>query len=451
MPISARSFVRSQLLFLAVGFVALAAVVAVAFWLGARSGHLGEKILEVRDLKTASVELRAAVQQAESSQRGFLYTNNEVYLAPFNSAEADARRRLAELPARLADYPTLLPVVARLSAAIEAKFAEMERTISLARNRQPADALALALTNRGKALMDEANVYINGISLAADERLSNVVAEQADNARWQRLVSTTGALVAIAAAAAALFTIVRYASELGRARDDLRSANTQLEHKVEARTADLVRSNEEMRQAKNRAELLVQEINHRVANSLAMVSSLVRLQANTMGDAAMKAVLDETQARIHAVAMVHQRLYSSGNVLEVALDEYLRSVLDQFQSAMGYANRITLNYQLQQVSLKTDASINLGVIAAEWVLNAAKYAYPGRDGEVRVTLKRLTNSEAVLVVEDDGVGRGAEQPKGTGLGTRIVTAMARSLDGSVEYTDRSPGFSAQLTFPVPAA
>jgi two-component sensor histidine kinase/CHASE3 domain sensor protein len=450
MPISARSFVRSQLLFLAVGFVALAAVVAVAFWLGERSGRLAEKILEARDLKTVSVELRAAVLRAESSQRGFLYTNNEVYLAPFSSAEADAKRGIAGLPSRLEDYPALSPAVAKLSSVIDAKFAEMDQTINLTRNRQPGDALNLVLTNRGKALMDEANVYINGISLAADQRLSTLVAEQADNARWQRLVSAMGALVVIGAAAAALFTIVRYASELGRAREALGGANIELEKKVEARTADLVRSNEEMRRAKNRAELLMQEINHRVANSLAMVSSLVRLQANT-GDAAVKAVLDETQARIHAVAMVHQRLYSSGNVLEVAVDDYLRSVLDQFQSAMGYADRITLSYQLEQLSLKTDASINLGVIAAEWVMNAAKYAYPGRAGEVRVRLTRLTNGKAVLVVEDDGVGRGDGQPKGSGLGTRIVTGMARSLDGSVEYRDRSPGLSAQLTFPVAAA
>ncbi|HEY5081483.1 MAG TPA: CHASE3 domain-containing protein [Bauldia sp.] len=451
MPISARSFVRSQLLFLAVGFVALAAVVAVAFWLGGRSAQLAEKILAARDLKTVSVELRAAVQRAESSQRGFLYTNNEVYLAPFSSAEADAKRGIAGLGARVEDYPTLSPAVAQLASVIDAKFAEMEQTISLTRNRQPGAALDLVLTNRGKALMDEANVYITGVSLAADQRLSSLVAEQANNAGWQRIVSTVGALVAIGAAAAALLTILRYASELGRARDALSNANSQLENKVEARTADLVRRTEEMREAKNRTELLMQEVNHRVANSLAMVSSLVGLQANTVSDAAMKAVLDETQARIHAVAMVHQRLYSSRNVLEVALDDYLRSVLDTFQSAMGDANRIKLSYQLEPLSLKTDASINLGVIAAEWVMNAAKYAYPGRAGEVRVTLRRLTDGKAILVVEDDGVGRGDGRPKGTGLGTRIVTAMARSLDGSVDYRDRALGLSAQLTFPVAAA
>jgi two-component sensor histidine kinase/CHASE3 domain sensor protein len=448
MPTSARSFVRTQILFLAVGFIALAAVVAVAFWLGERSSQLAEQILAARDLKTASVELRAALQRAESSQRGFLYTNNEVYLAPFTTAQAEAKRGVAGLPARLADYPTLAPAVAKLATIVDAKFAEIEQSIDLVRTRQPDAALALVLTNRGKALMDEANIYITGVSLAADERLSSLVAEQADNAGWQWLVSVAGALVAIAAAAAALFTIIRYASELGRARDDLATANTELETKVAIRTADLAKSNEEMREAKDRTELLMREVNHRVANSLAMVSSLVGLQANAIGDAATKSVLAETQSRIQAVAMVHQRLYASGDVSEVALDDYLRSVLDQFQSAMGYGERIKLSYQLEPLALKTDASINLGVIAAEWVMNAAKYAYPDRGGEVRVTLSKLPDGRALLAVEDDGVGRGTGDPKGTGLGTRIVKAMARSLNASVDYHDRQPGLAARLAFPL---
>jgi len=448
MPISARSFFRSQILFLAVGFLALTAVIAVALGLGARSSQLAEQILAARDLKTASVELRAALQRAESSQRGFLYTTNEVYLAPFNSAQTEAKRGMAGLPARLFDYPTLGTAVSKLSTVIDAKFIEMEQTIDLTRTRQQNAALELVLTNRGKALMDEANLYITGINLAADQRLSMLVTEQADNAGSQRLVSVTGALVAVVAAMAALLTIIRYASELGRARDALTTANIQLEGKVASRTADLAKSMEEMREAKDRTELLMHEVNHRVANSLAMVSSLVGLQANTMRDEATKVALAETQSRINAVAMVHKRLYASGDVSEVALDDYLHSVLDQFQSAMGYGNSITLSYQLESIALKTDAAINLGVIAAEWVMNAAKYAYPDRDGEVRVTLTRLADGMAMLTVEDDGVGRGDGSPKGTGLGTRIVMAMARSLDGSVDYRADQRGLTACLTFPL---
>ena len=126
-------------------------------------------------------------------------------------------------------------------------------------------------------------------------------------------------------------------------------------------------------------------------------------------------------------------------------------MLDQFQSAMGNGDRIKLSYKLEPLALKTDASINLGVIAAEWVMNAAKYAYPDHNGEVRVTLSRLADGRAQLAVEDDGVGRGDGEAKGTGLGTRIVKAMARSLNASIDYTDRRPGLLAQLSFPLASA
>lgn len=451
MPISARAFVRSQILFFVVGLSALIVIVSMAFWLGGRSQEIAEEIIAARDVKAQAVDLGAQVQRAESSQRGFLYTDNEVYLAPYDLAKSAALRISGELPQRLDDYPDLDPAVERLMQVLEEKFAEMDETIALARSRDAAAALELTLTNRGKALMDEANVYVTGIALAADQRLAGLVSEQTENALLQRLVSVFGALVTVAAAAAGLFTIMRYAGELAEARNSLARANADLENKVTSRTADLARRTEEMAAAKERAELLLHEVNHRVANSLAMASSLVGLQAKAASDGSVKAVLAETQSRIQAIAMVHHRLYSSGEVTEVALDEYLRSVLEQFQSTLSSENNISLRYQLEPIALRPDASINLGVIAAEWVMNAAKYAYPDHAGEVRVVLSRRPDDTVMLAVEDDGVGRGTGPAKGTGLGSRIVGAMASSLRGNIEYIDRRPGLSAQLAFPLNAA
>ena len=83
--------------------------------------------------------------------------------------------------------------------------------------------------------------------------------------------------------------------------------------------------------------------------------------------------------------------------------------------------------------------------------NAFKYAYPDRAGEVRVRLKRLADGRAELVVEDDGIGRSADGvAKGSGLGTRIVSAMARTIGAEVEYIARHPGTGARVAFPSPA-
>jgi len=76
MPISSRTFIRSQLLFFVVGVLALSAIVFVGFWLAGRSDQISKELLSARDLKTQVTELRAAIQRAESSQRGFLYTSN---------------------------------------------------------------------------------------------------------------------------------------------------------------------------------------------------------------------------------------------------------------------------------------------------------------------------------------------------------------------------------------
>jgi two-component sensor histidine kinase len=91
------------------------------------------------------------------------------------------------------------------------------------------------------------------------------------------------------------------------------------------------------------------------------------------------------------------------------------------------------------------------VVVTEWVTNAFKYAYPGRGGEVRVRLKRLSEGRAELAVEDDGVGRDDSVAKGTGLGTRIVRAMAQTMGAEIQYLARAPGTAARLIFPFQPA
>ena len=208
-----------------------------------------------------------------------------------------------------------------------------------------------------------------------------------------------------------------------------------------------MRRTAQLTEARDHAELLVTEVNHRVANSLALVASLVRLQSNLITDQPSKEALKETEARILAVASVHKRLYSGDNSRFVDLQEYLSSVLDNVEVSMrGQGHVASLRYELEPLKLKTDWSINLGVIVTEWVTNAFKYAYPDKPGEVRVRLRRLADDKAELSVEDDGVGRTDGPSKGTGLGTRIVNAMARSIGGDVEYVAAGGGTIARLAF-----
>ena len=106
-----------------------------------------------------------------------------------------------------------------------------------------------------------------------------------------------------------------------------------------------------------------------------------------------------------------------------------------------------MTYEIEPVELETDTSINLGVVITELVTNAFKYAYPDGVGDVRVRLNKVED-QLELVVEDDGIGRGKGAPaKGTGVGTRIIHAICKSLNAQIDYRDRRPGTAANLVFP----
>jgi two-component sensor histidine kinase len=133
----------------------------------------------------------------------------------------------------------------------------------------------------------------------------------------------------------------------------------------------------------------------------------------------------------------------------VQLDDYLAGLLEHLKTSLRSEGQgVSLVYDVPAVPLATDASINLGVVVTEWVTNAFKYAYPDGVGEVRVTVRELPDGMLELAVEDDGVGRAEGAPaKGTGLGTKIVTAMATSMKATIDYPAGRQGTSARLTFP----
>jgi two-component sensor histidine kinase/CHASE3 domain sensor protein len=445
MPISGRFVVQYTSFLLAIGFLALLGIVGMTIWLGEQARIYANDAAEARDTRISAVELRSAIQSAESSQRGFLVSGNEIYLAPYDSAKTAVERQLDRLKLQLAPYKESDAMFSRLSVVVTEKISEMDRTIALKNEQRDPEALELFRTNRGKALMDEANVFLSSVIRTTDERLTTGVAEQNENATRLRWVSLIGGLIIILVVGGVTVVALRYTNEIAQARDEVRNLNINLEQRVKERTSALGR-------ALDRAEVLLAEVNHRVANSLMMVASLVRLQSNAVQNQAAKDALAETEARIYAISDVHKRLYSSGDARLVALDEYLSGLLDQLQGSMqSEGHGASLDYHLEPLKLPTDSSINLGVVVTEWVTNAFKYAYPDRRGEVRVNLKRLPDGRGELLVEDDGIGRNDSGPaKGTGLGTRLVNAMAGNVGGEIQYFGRQPGTSARLTFPVPA-
>jgi two-component sensor histidine kinase len=191
-----------------------------------------------------------------------------------------------------------------------------------------------------------------------------------------------------------------------------------------------------------RLEAMLGEMNHRVANSLQLVSAMVSLQARGIADPAAREALRATQRRIEAVAQVHSRLYRSHGAEDVDLAAYLADLAGQLHDS--YDRPISVEAAAMRVPV--DRAISIGVIVSELVSNACKYAYDAREpGGVSVRLSTDPGGGYRLEVADRGIGlpaegrvRGTGMPaegrvRGTGMGRHLIELMAQSLRATGGY------------------
>jgi two-component sensor histidine kinase len=194
-------------------------------------------------------------------------------------------------------------------------------------------------------------------------------------------------------------------------------------------------------------EVLLREVNHRVGNSLQIIASLLHLQASSSTQEDVKAALTNAMGRVAAVAQVHRRLYTSQDFKSVLLNQYLDALLEDLRrSAEG--NRMSrLTLKAEAIEINPDRAVAIGIIVNELVMNAVKYAYPDGAGPIHVELKAEVDN-VVLSITDEGVGFNAKtDPRSTGMGQRIVAAMASKLEASVERAPNHPGTRIEVRFP----
>jgi two-component sensor histidine kinase len=186
-------------------------------------------------------------------------------------------------------------------------------------------------------------------------------------------------------------------------------------------------------------EVLLREVNHRVGNSLQIIASLLHLQANSATQDDVKAALTNAMGRVAAVAQVHRRLYTSHDLKSVLLNQYLDALLEDLRRSAEGNKMSRLTLKAEQIEIDPDRAVAIGIIVNELVMNAVKYAYPDCAGPIHVDLDTV-DEDLLLSISDDGVGlNGKSDPRSTGMGQRIVSAMASKLEATVERDPNHAG------------
>lgn len=217
----------------------------------------------------------------------------------------------------------------------------------------------------------------------------------------------------------------------------------------EAAERELRESRDRLAALLEQKTVLLHEVGHRVSNSLQLISSMISLQAARLSDPAARDALQQTRERVQAVMLVHRRLYTSDEVSAIEVGKYLQAMLEELETSVLAEDRgIRIEVSADPLLLGPDKAVSLGVIVSELVMNALKYAFPeGGGGTIRVGLR--VGETGVLTVDDDGVGCPVDTaPQGTGLGTLIVGAMAKTLQATIDRPPGTGGCRLIVTFPL---
>ncbi|MBI2133724.1 response regulator [Candidatus Woesearchaeota archaeon] len=229
--------------------------------------------------------------------------------------------------------------------------------------------------------------------------------------------------------------------------EKLRKYREHLENLVRLRTSELTESNEKLKAELVEKETLLKEIHHRVKNNLQIILSLLHL-ARGIGSRNCGQVLEESENRIKAMALVHEALYKSENLSSLDMSAYVRAVTDNLMRSYRIQGcDVSILLDIDNFPISIDTAIPCGLIINELVSNSLKHAFSGRKkGTITVSVK-ADDALVRMVVKDDGAGfpKGIDYSKTESLGLQLVNSLASQISASLE-ADTTKGTNFTMTF-----
>ena len=477
MPISSAAYARSTTLLLLIGLAILLVLVSITLWLTVRTEEYSNEVSRSREVRASLVAARSLLQDAETGQRGFLLTEAESYLLPYESARDQVGNRIAELEVLPGAEP-FRAEVARLRLVVTAKLAELAETIALTRSGRRDEALAIVRSDRGKDLMDQARGIVEAVLRANDRRIVTRMNAQDSTITALKWSVILGALMITLVAGGSTFLSFRYTGELRTAREQLAAFNAGLERRVQERTVALGRANEEIQRF---AYVVSHDLRSPLVNVLGFVAELDDLRqrlfpADAAGeppapaDPALAAEFVEALSFIRVSVEKMDGLINA--ILKLAREGERRLVPERLdlgslleKAAADVRHRLgERDGDMVIGPLPTIVSDRLALqqIFGNLIDNAVKYAAPARPLRIRVA-GRVTPEDVEVSIADNGIGIapehqtrvfelfrrvGRSRESGEGIGLAHVQALMRRLGGRIDLAS-TPDAGSTFTLHLP--
>lgn len=377
-----------------------------------RLGRTNEILLALRAIDTTALH-------GETGQRGYFITADKRYLEPYSRALRDAPLAMARLRELIGpDAPprqqSLVDEIGRLA---DAKWGELADTVALVDERKIPEAHTRILSDEGQIAMTRLHHAIGELERIERADLEQALHETAvaESRVGPALVVLAGGLLAGLALGLGLL--------IHTARVEAEAANAKA-----------------LAEARDRADLLAHELNHRVKNLFSVILAIVKLSGRDVPEA--KAVIDRIAGRIHALAKAHQVTQGHGEDGRSSLEELVRVAVAPYTSAAARCEA-----QGNEISLCERNTVPLGLILHELVTNAVKYGAWSEPGGVVHVRWWQAEGRITLEWEEETVREVPEPTKRSGFGSVLIDSATRQMSGTVEREYRPLGLLVRLNFP----
>ena len=197
-------------------------------------------------------------------------------------------------------------------------------------------------------------------------------------------------------------------------------------------------------------EWMLKEIHHRVKNNLQVISSMLNAQSDFLSDPTALAAIRESQNRVHAMALIHQKLYQSHTLALVNMAQYIQDIVEYLIDSFDRQQSVRSTINVSPLELEVTLATPLGLIINEAVTNSLKYAFPdNRSGTISIGLNPIDNQTYQLTITDDGIGlpAGFDMTQSKTLGLTMIRGLSSQIGGQLRINQQA-GVNISLQFSI---